>query len=123
MTRRAIARRCICGCGARRVQFHHAVYQQQLRKVVREEHRKAGGLGPPDVIREMTLVNDSRNLVPVGPKCHAAHHGRSRVLALRMLPDSVFEFAAEVLGAGAAYEYLRRRYEGEDERLDALLSE
>jgi hypothetical protein len=36
-------------------------------------------------------------------------------------PDSVYEFAEETLGAGPAYEYLRRRYAGPDARLDGLL--
>lgn len=64
---------------------------------------------------------DRRNLVPLGPRCHAAHHNRSRPLPLHRLPDSVFEFAAEVLGPGPAFEYLRRRYAGGDRRLEALL--
>jgi hypothetical protein len=38
-----------------------------------------------------------------------------------MLPDSVFEFAAEVLGAGYGYEYLRRRYDGHDVRHERML--
>lgn len=54
--------------------------------------------------------------------CHLAHHGRSRVLPLERLPDSVFAFAVELLGP-AAFDYLRRRYGGEDVRLDALLAE
>ena len=38
------------------------------------------------------------------------------------LPDSVFSFAAELVNAGWAFEYLRRRYSGDDPRLEALLS-
>lgn len=54
-------------------------------------------------------------------ECHGAHHSASRRLELRVLPDSVFEFAAELMGA-AGYDYLRRFYRGEDARLEALLS-
>lgn len=66
-------------------------------------------------------MRDKRNLVPVAHDCHGAHHARARPFPLRVLPDSVFEFAVELMGVGPAYEYLRRRYSGEDERLTALL--
>jgi hypothetical protein len=114
--------RCICGCGRQRgVQLHHVVYRQKLREIARAEHRAANVAGPPDLVREMALTRDRRNLVPVGPKCHAAHHNGSKRLRLHMLPDSAFEFAAEVMGGGAAFVYLSRRYSGHDARLDALL--
>lgn len=96
--------RCCCGCGRRAVNLHHAIYAQH-------------------VVREGGDVDDPRNLVPVAWACHGAHHGRSRQLALRMLPDSVFAFARDVLGAGVAYEYLRRRYAGDDPRLHRLLED
>lgn len=116
----------MCGCGRRRgVQLHHVVYRQEIRRVVRDDHHMAPGYlagGPPDVTRELTLLADQRNLVPVGPKCHAAHHNRDRPLAIRLLPDCAFEFAEELLGAGRAYEYLSRRYSGRDPRLDVLLA-
>ncbi len=108
--------RCVCGCGRRGRQRHHVVYCQELRRVARQV---AGG--PPNVALEMELERDARNLVWVAVDCHAGHHARSAQLPLRVLPDSVFEFAAEVLGAGPAYEYLRRRYAGEDPRLEALV--
>jgi hypothetical protein len=66
-------------------------------------------------------VSDLRNLVDVAHDCHGAHHARARPLLLHRLPDSAFEFARELLGAPAAYEYLHRRYLGADSRLDALL--
>jgi len=72
---------------------------------------------------EAELCSDRRNLVWLAFDCHESHHARSRPLPLAVLPDSVFQFAEEVLGAGAAYNYLRRRYAGEDARLDALLIE
>lgn len=79
--------------------------------------------GPPDIVTEMSLCADPRNLVWAGYRCHAAHHNRSHPYELRWLPDSAYEFAAEVLGPGRAYEYLRRRYTGPDVRLDALLAQ
>jgi hypothetical protein len=91
---------CFCGCGRRGVQKHHAVYAQHLRR---------------------TEKKDRRNLVPVAVDCHSAHHQRRRPFRLAALPDSVYEFAEEILGVGPAYEYLRRRYAGADARLDGLL--
>ncbi len=76
-------------------------------------------LPAPDRARLTALVSDPRNLVPVAAQCHGAHHGRSVPYELSMLPDSVFEFAAEVLGP-RAHGYLRRRYVGRDPRLDEL---
>jgi len=68
------------------------------------------------------LAADKRNLVWLAYDCHMAHHNRAPALTLAKLPDSVFEFAAELLGPGEAFEYLRRRYDGQDARLDALLA-
>ena len=111
---------CVCGCGRKRgLQAHHVIYQQELRRVVVAEHAAARREGPPDIVREMSLSADRRNIVPIGPRCHAAHHRRSKPLPLEKLPDSVFEFAAEVLGE-RAHGWLRRRYVGDDARLDAL---
>lgn len=116
--------RCVCGCGRGGGQRHHVVYQQELRDIARA--RPIVGLVPlkDDVPSGPTfglLKADPRNLVLVAKRCHEAHHQRVRPLPLHVLPDSVFEFAAEVLGPAAAYEYLRRRYAGGDPRLDALL--
>ena len=95
--------RCICGCGKRAVHEHHAVYQQHI--------YRAGG-----------NAEDIRNLVPVAFECHELHHKRARTLELRMLPDSVYEFAAELYGREGAWSYLRRYYVGEDWRLEELLT-
>ena len=104
-------RRCVCGCGRKKgLHRHHVVYQQELRRIAGTE-----------VARAMTLAMDPRNIVLVAFRCHGQHHARREVLPLRVLPDSVFEFALEVLGAGRAFEYLRRHYAGDDPRLDALL--
>lgn len=119
----AVKARCVCGCGGtRRLQLHHAVYQQEIRKRLLELHRAKGVAGPPDLVVETAWLRDPRNLVPVNVTCHAGHHSRRRPLPLHVLPSSVFEFAVELLGEGAAFEYLRRRYDGGDPRLDALLS-
>lgn len=91
---------CGCGCGERAVHSHHIVYRQHLR----------GG-----------RLDDCRNLLALAKFCHDNHHGRSRTLPLRVLPDEAFAFAAELFGAPRAYEYLRRYYAGDDPRLEALL--
>lgn len=111
-------RRCVCGCGRKKgLHRHHCVTQQRLRQVARERTRVAGDR----VLHEAALVTDPRNIVLVAFRCHQAHHAAGPKLALSVLPDSVFEFAADVLGAGPAYEYLARHYHGGDPRLDALL--
>jgi hypothetical protein len=69
---------CFCGCGQRGVQKHHVIYAQHLRR---------------------TEKKDGRNLVPVAVACHAAHHQRRQPFTLAALPDQVYEFAEEVLGA------------------------
>ena len=97
-------RSCICGCGVRAIQRHHAIYAQHCRA-------------------EGASEKDQRNLVPVAIRCHEAHHNRTKPYLLSMLPDSVFEFAEEVYGAARAHNYLARRYAGADPRLDALLHE
>jgi len=93
---------CVCGCGQRAVHQHHVVTRQEIR------HHG----GDP---------KDERNLVPVAFDCHGAHHSGAKRLLLSSLPDSVFEFAGELMG-GAAADYLARYYRGDDPRLATLLS-
>lgn len=95
--------RCFCGCGAPAVQRHHCCYAQTVR-------------------RTAASLDDPRNLVWVAHRCHERHHSRTAPFTLAMLPDAVYEFAAEALGAGPAYEWLKRRYGGEDARLEALIA-
>lgn len=100
-TREANCRRCPTRLG--RVDLHHVVYEQHV--------RRAGG-----------DVYDPRNGLTLCGVCHATHHGqldRGKV-ALSVLRDENYDFAFELLGP-AAYDYLRRHYSGEDPRLDALL--
>lgn len=82
--------------------LHHIVYAQH-------------------VVAEHGDKHDPRNAMTLCGSCHAKHHRRSRVIPLAMLPDSAFEFAAELLGPRKAFNYLGRRYASHDPRLDALL--
>jgi hypothetical protein len=117
--------RCICGCERRGPLRHHCVYEQELDRIWRgaEAAERRGGRAPLAWPTKTALWRDSRNLVPVAHSCHGAHHNRSRPLSAWRLPDGVFEFARELLGAGAAYEYISRRYAGSDARLEALLQD
>jgi hypothetical protein len=110
--------RCICGCGKRAVHDHHVVYEQ----VIERRYRELVRAGTPVRWRSLAqCVNDPRNLVGIAFGCHGGQHGASKKLRLERLPDRCFEFAAELLGPGRAYEYLKRRYAGPDARLDRLL--
>jgi hypothetical protein len=92
----------LCGTG-KRLQRHHVVFEQ----VVRREG------GDPF---------DPRDQVTLCIQCHVSVHKATRKpLAVWMLPDAAIEFAGELLGPGA-YDYLRRRYSGDDHRVDALLN-
>lgn len=91
----------LCGAPAQR---HHAIYARHVVEVGGE-------------------VWDVRNRVGLCLPDHVAHHSGARPLPLTLLPNAVFAFARATLGAGRAYEYLLRRYHGEDPRLDALLAE
>jgi len=111
--------RCFCGCGEQAVHRHHCLTEQELRRVVFAGRSSRMALPAPDRDTLARLVSDPRNLVDAASTCHGSHHAASQRYSLAMLPDSVFEFAAEVLGE-RAHGWLRRRYVGEDARLDAL---
>lgn len=133
------ADRCVCGCGRRGRHDHHVIYRQELRRRAAEiERARAAELaasgekewvkGGPPFSRPVTakviagrLGGDRRNIVRIAFECHSAHHSRARPLDLGLLPDSAFEFALELLGGPAAFEYFRRYYAGGDRRHDALL--
>jgi hypothetical protein len=102
---------CICGCGDMADHKHHAITRQTIKRACAnaEEYRR--------------LCKDPRNILSVHHQCHWDHHQHACKLPITCLPDSVFEFAREVLGAGPAYERLIRDYQGEDPRLDALLAD
>lgn len=76
---------------------HHVVYEQEL------NHR---GLPPYDRRNRMALCVD----------CHFGQH-RNKPLPVSLLSDENMDYAFEVLGA-FAYDYLKRRYSGHDDRLD-----
>lgn len=93
--------RCFCGCNAKAVHLHHAIRVSVI-------ERNGGD------------TNDARVLLGVGFTCHLnSHWSAFRRYRLDQLPDSVFEFAAELLGAGARAE-LRRHYDGDDPRMEML---
>jgi hypothetical protein len=101
----AAAKAAACRCCGRRhgLQLHHVVYEQHVRA-------------------ESGDLRDPRNSLTTCAQCHVSHHGGGRaVMPLTALRSANFEFARELLGPGAAYEYLRRRYAGDDPRLTALL--
>ncbi|HEX7088711.1 MAG TPA: HNH endonuclease [Longimicrobiales bacterium] len=89
-----------CGSGAL-LQEHHVVYVQHL--------RQEGG-----------DVTDSANALTLCADCHRKHHDRAHPVPLALLRDENYRFAAALYGP-KSYDYLRRRYSGEDPRLDALL--
>lgn len=104
-------------CLKRAPHRHHVVYEQELQRrwdsspEVRERW--------PAYRR---LREDCRNLVDMCHHHHFAHHDGSRSkIELSMLPDEALEFAFELLGA-YAYDYLRRRYAGDDPRLESHLA-
>lgn len=91
-----------CPGTERRTNEHHVVYEQKVRRVGGDPY-------------------DGRNALLVCISCHMSHHRRGRrVIPLVALRDENYEFAVELLGA-AAFDYLRRRYVGEDPRLQAVL--
>lgn len=82
--------------------LHHVVYQQR----VRAEHGD---------------LHDPRNSLTLCRRCHEAHHQRSQPLRLKVLRNENYDFAVELLGVGAAFNYLSRRYAADgDPRLEML---
>lgn len=101
---------CFCGCLEPAVQLHHAVTRQELRRIANKRN---------DGTKYLVLAADPRNLVPVALACHGNHHSKSRPYTLAVLPDSVYEFAAELMGP-RAFNWLRRYYAGFDRRHENL---
>lgn len=94
---------CPGDCG--RLCLHHVVYRQHVE----------GAAGD---------VWDTRNAMTIGAGCHLSHHVRGRrVIPASALPTSAYDFARDLLGPGGAYEYIRRRYQGDDPRLAELAAE
>jgi hypothetical protein len=85
--------------GNGKLEQHHVVYEQHV--------TNAGG-----------NPGDPRDGITLCTPCHTRHHRRVAPLELSALSDDHYAFAVELFGAPAAYEYLRRYYVGEDERLN-----
>lgn len=92
----------VCGKGGS-FQSHHVVEKQKLR-----------------IIGRLDLVWDTRNALRVCGDCHDAHTIGFRRINLDRLTDENYEFAWFVLRAEAA-DYLRRKYNGSDQRWADLL--
>jgi hypothetical protein len=99
----AAQERCAnCGSGGAWDPHHAGVYEQELRR-----------LGLP--------LWDPDNALRLCRRCHALHHAPASKLTLSILRDENISYAFGVLGP-RAYDYLRRRYTGQDRRLDAALN-
>lgn len=84
---------------------HHVIYEQELDRRGLPKH-------------------DRRNLMGLCPGCHWNHHHGpyANKIPLGLLTDENLQYAFESLGA-FAYDYLKRRYAGDDGRLDEMLEE
>lgn len=63
---------------------------------------------------------DRRNRFEICQPCHFNHENGSSRIPLLMLRDEHLDYAFDVLGA-YGYDYLRRHYRGDDDRLDERL--
>lgn len=99
--RAARRQRCEC-CKVRAAkQGHHVVYKQELRR------------------RNWPLY-DLRDQMPLCDDCHDKHHSPNWKIPLATISDATIDFAFGLLGA-FAFDYLRRRYSGDDPRLKQRL--
>lgn len=99
---------CVCAaCGATdSFDAHHVLYRQHLRDI---------GFDEWDARNALRLCDRySRR------RCHPRHHARGTVVRLAVLTDENIDYAFEVLGPYAA-DYLRRHYDGDDERVQRRL--
>lgn len=89
-----------CDRATRNWDAHHVIEKQELRRRGFDEW-------------------DPRNALRLcsGPlSCHAQHTGAAKRVDLKNLTDENLDYAFWALGA-YAYDYLHRRYDGQDERL------
>lgn len=83
---------------------HHIVYEQHVEQYA------------PD------KVWDPRNALRLCRRpCHPHHHNGKARVPVSALPDSVFDFALDIMTRGQAVNYLARYYEGTIEEVEARL--
>lgn len=103
-------------CLKRAPHSHHVVYEQELQRrwdsdpKVRETYP-----------RYSLLKGDVRNLVDMCQPHHFDHHGGSFKIEVVQLSDDALTFSFEILGP-YAYDYIKRRYRGDDPRLELHLA-
>lgn len=95
-----------CGRGGS-FDAHHVIERQELRNQ---------GLNEWDLDNALRLCDR-----PVGG-CHQNHTAASKRVRLERLTDRNIDFAFRALGP-AAYDYLKRRYGGDDPRVERKLKE
>lgn len=93
--------RCRVCLMKRAAHTHHVFYEGELRR-----------RGLPKY--------DHANLMALCVDCHFNHHNGSKRIPLSLLTEENLEYAFNILGA-YAYDWLRRRYAGEDLRLEERL--
>lgn len=64
---------------------------------------------------------DTRNAIRLCPNCNLGLENRSVRFPLAKLTDQCIEYAFEVLGA-YAYDWLKRTYDGDDDRVEIRLA-
>jgi hypothetical protein len=77
-------------------QPHHAIYKQRIRRWV-ESMAYELRFGPGEISRLLAIwCWDLRNRVWLCESCHTNHHSRFSPLPQVCLPDSVWQFAADI---------------------------
>lgn len=82
---------------------HHVIEKQEI--------RKRGG-----------DIWDTRNALRISERVHSQHTLAVKRIPIKKLRDENIEFAFELMGL-AAYVYLRRMYDGFDERVELAVAE
>lgn len=122
---RAAARRqrvcAMCGYAGKGPQTwdaHHVVSKSKLKDIGFAPEARYDTRNVLRVCNELALDRDGK------PRnCHFKHeHSPRGRIPLSKLTDDNIDYAFEILGP-AAYDYLRRRYDGEDQRVDRALQE
>jgi hypothetical protein len=85
----------VCGVRGTLVR-HHVVREQDVRKAE----------GDPWELRNSILIGAGYSC-----RCHRRHHDHFRRISLSLVPAEAIAFARELLGAGAAEDYLARHYQ------------